>query len=152
MHLGALEKNWIKDFYIFKYNFKKNLILLKLCYLVLDLKLLINHEEYIFRKSIDTKNLTKPFTHNDIMHEDNQRLLGRFWFLQGVILGFPNYGVPNLNSNKSHWFLLHWLWRYRMGLQRGWRWRKRGDWESKQSLSLWEAMTRRNSKGNNWGA
>ena len=48
MHLGVGE-NWLKTFHIFKYDFLlKKVILLKLYYLVLDVKLLINHVESFF--------------------------------------------------------------------------------------------------------
>ena len=54
MHLAGLSskvKIEIEAFYVFKYDFLKNKILLKLYYLVLDVKLLLinmNHIEFFF--------------------------------------------------------------------------------------------------------
>ena len=53
-------------YYIYLNMTLKKLILLTLYYFILDAKLLINHIKKILRNFIDTKNLTKLFTHIDV--------------------------------------------------------------------------------------
>ena len=48
---GSKTKVEIEIFYIFKYNFKKNILVFKLYYLILNAKLLlinVNHEDIFF--------------------------------------------------------------------------------------------------------